>query len=164
MILAGFYKQESEATELLYEPKCVRTSDHTLLAKARHEYTYPVDGWIWFDNIESAYSFHGLATPEPEAVAAIQSLTAIDWQGLMNDLDMPPVGNGLFAEMVMINVAFAFQGYNMCLTFLRGGGSEAELRTLEFTYSVLSQYLSPSRVQALRDVLIENNIPIQVGI
>lgn len=55
----GFYKQYSE-TELFYGPTKITTPSFTLAAEEKDTYTYPVDGWYWFDTEAEAYSFFGL--------------------------------------------------------------------------------------------------------
>jgi len=43
----GFYKLEED--NWLYAPNFVYAPDYTLLKEDKDTYTYPVDGWIWYD-------------------------------------------------------------------------------------------------------------------
>ena len=47
----GFYKMDSE---LLYAPNFVEGSELCLYKQNKDSYTYPVQGWYWFDTIEQA--------------------------------------------------------------------------------------------------------------
>jgi hypothetical protein len=49
----GFYKVDPGG-ELLYAPNNVFGPDYNLSASDDEEYTYPVDGWYWFDSEEEA--------------------------------------------------------------------------------------------------------------
>lgn len=44
---AGFYKLEDE--NWLYAPNFVHAPDYILLKEEKDTYTYPVDGWNWYD-------------------------------------------------------------------------------------------------------------------
>lgn len=45
---SGFYKQNEEG-EWMYAPNFVYAPDYTLLKEEKDTYTYPVDGWTWYD-------------------------------------------------------------------------------------------------------------------
>jgi hypothetical protein len=47
--ISGFYKQ-NEIGEWEYAPNFVYAPDYTLLREDKDTYTYPVDGWSWYDN------------------------------------------------------------------------------------------------------------------
>ena len=51
---AGFYKRDPDSAELLYAPNAVYSPVFTLLKEQRADYSYPVDGWVWFENPEEA--------------------------------------------------------------------------------------------------------------
>ncbi len=56
----GFYNEE-----FFYAPNSVNFPDGTSLVKEKQEtYTYPVNGWTWFDSIEDAYVSQGKTPPE----------------------------------------------------------------------------------------------------
>lgn len=44
---AGFYKLEDE--NWLYAPNFVYAPDYTLEKEDKDTYTYPVDGWTWYN-------------------------------------------------------------------------------------------------------------------
>ena len=48
----SFYKKTTE--ELLVAPNFVMGPGFELRAEQRAEYTYPVDGWYWFDTLDEA--------------------------------------------------------------------------------------------------------------
>lgn len=56
MSTAGFYKLDGQ---LLEAPNFVLNKDYTLFKETKDQYTYPVDGWYWFDSIEEAISVLG---------------------------------------------------------------------------------------------------------
>ena len=43
----GFYKLEDEIWQ--YAPNFVYAPTYTLLKEEKDTYTYPVDGWTWYD-------------------------------------------------------------------------------------------------------------------
>jgi hypothetical protein len=51
---SGFYKNDNG--ELLYGPNFVLNKDYELRAENKDQYTYPVDGWSWFESEEEATS------------------------------------------------------------------------------------------------------------
>lgn len=57
---SGFYKLDGE---LLHGPNFVYAPTFTLLKELNNTYTYPQDGWYWFDSLELAQAFFGI-TPE----------------------------------------------------------------------------------------------------
>jgi hypothetical protein len=59
---SGFYKNDNGV--LLYGPNFVLNKDYELLRDKYNEYTYPVDGWHWFDTSEQAYTFFGIEPPQ----------------------------------------------------------------------------------------------------
>jgi hypothetical protein len=61
-VTAGFYKLDGV---LLYAPNYVLNKDYTLLKEQSDTYTYPVDGWAWYETEAEARSAFGL--PESDA-------------------------------------------------------------------------------------------------
>jgi hypothetical protein len=55
---AGFYK--FTANELRYAPTSVHAPNFTLIAADHASYTYPVEGWHYFDSYEAAESYFEL--------------------------------------------------------------------------------------------------------
>ena len=58
---SGFYKLDGE---LLYAPNYVLNADYELYRNQHESYTYPVDGWYWFDSELEAREFFGLPPSE----------------------------------------------------------------------------------------------------
>lgn len=59
---SGFYKLDGI---LLYGPNFVYNANYTLLRADHITYTYPVDGWYWFDSDAEARVFFNLPAIEP---------------------------------------------------------------------------------------------------
>lgn len=57
----GFYKFANE--ELFYGRNFVYNANYELIALNHEQYSYPVDGWYYFESKELAREFFGL--PEP---------------------------------------------------------------------------------------------------
>ena len=51
---SGFYKLDGE---LLYAPNYVLNANYELYKDQHESYTYPVDGWYWFDSELEAREF-----------------------------------------------------------------------------------------------------------
>jgi len=61
MSTSGFYKKD---IDIVYAPNLVYNINYTLNADIKDDYTYPIDGWYWFDSIESAYLFFDEQLPQ----------------------------------------------------------------------------------------------------
>ena len=61
MDTSGFYKLDGD--QLLYGPNFVINANYELKRENKDQYTYPVDGWYWFDSEQLAREFWNL--PEP---------------------------------------------------------------------------------------------------
>jgi len=59
---SGFYKNDNG--NLLYGPNFVLNKDYELRKENKANYTYPVDGWCWFDDEDSAYVYFNLEKPK----------------------------------------------------------------------------------------------------
>jgi len=59
-----FYKNDNG--QLLEAPNYVYSKDYTLLAEDKDSYTYPVDGWKWFDDEDQARLEYNLPKPEEQ--------------------------------------------------------------------------------------------------
>lgn len=62
---SGFYKKENENT-ILFAPNFVESSDCSLYRESKDDYSYPIDGWYWFDSREQAESFFNIPSTNPE--------------------------------------------------------------------------------------------------
>lgn len=59
---AGFYNWTGE--EMQFSPTSVYFPDGTaLVADIRDEFTYPHNGWSWYDSAEEAYAAAGVPMP-----------------------------------------------------------------------------------------------------
>jgi len=63
---AAFYKLDNGV--LLWAPNSVLHATYELHANQHQTYTYPVDGWTWFESDAEARAYFGLPEPEPEPV------------------------------------------------------------------------------------------------
>ena len=61
---SGFYKNLDGF--VLHGPNFVLNKDYELRSETKDEYTYPVDGWYWFDSKEEAYEFFGVELKDQE--------------------------------------------------------------------------------------------------
>ena len=64
MMTKGFYKNDDGM--VLHGPTMVSNTNYVLNDDLKDTYTYPVDGWYWFDSVEEAYLFFGLELPIEE--------------------------------------------------------------------------------------------------
>ena len=55
---SGFYKLDGEV--LLYGPHFVLNANYELRKEIHTEYTYPIDGWYWFETKQEAKNFFGI--------------------------------------------------------------------------------------------------------
>ena len=60
----GFYKLHKD--NLLHAPNFVESPTYALYKENKDDYTYPVDGWYWFESLEEAQNFFGIE-PEEES-------------------------------------------------------------------------------------------------
>jgi len=60
---SGFYKLDGE---LLYGLNFVLNKDYELRRELHDQYTYPVDGWSWFNSEIEACEFYGVTLPKSE--------------------------------------------------------------------------------------------------
>lgn len=58
----GFYKLDGES--LLYAPTFVCAPGYELRAEMKDNYTYPVDGWKWFNSVSEACVFFNIDEPK----------------------------------------------------------------------------------------------------
>lgn len=55
---SGFYKNDNG--DLLFGPNRVLNANYHFYRENHSEYTYPTDGWYWFDSEEEARTFFNL--------------------------------------------------------------------------------------------------------
>lgn len=66
---SGFYKKDPATEELLYGRFYVLNTEYELWREQKDTYTYPVDGWSWYDSEEEARTVLNVPVvlpPEPE--------------------------------------------------------------------------------------------------
>lgn len=63
---SGFYQVGIASSVFPYAPNLVMFPDGTSITKEKkNTYTYPINGWVWYDSIEDAYGSQGLVyTPD----------------------------------------------------------------------------------------------------
>lgn len=59
---SGFYKLD-EYGNMLYGPNFVISATHSLIAQLYNTYTYPTDGWYYFETQDAAYTFFNYVPP-----------------------------------------------------------------------------------------------------
>lgn len=52
---SGFYKYDDIQQEWYYGPNAVYNLNYELLRELKDTYTYPVDGWNWYDQSPDEY-------------------------------------------------------------------------------------------------------------
>ena len=75
MDTSGFYKLDS-TNVIICGPNYVYGAydQYRLFREQRETYTYPVDGWYWFDTEQAAYNFFGIEWyPEVETMGLIKN-------------------------------------------------------------------------------------------
>lgn len=80
-----FYKRQSE--ELLVAPNFVFSQEYSLKSEDKDTYTYPVDGWYWFDTLDKAIEFMAKKT-DNQVVTMRQARLALLKVGLLNNVDL----------------------------------------------------------------------------
>lgn len=58
MDTSGFYKKE--LFELRFAGNFVHTPNNSLIRDLAHTYTYPIEGWYWFESAQAAHDYFGL--------------------------------------------------------------------------------------------------------
>jgi hypothetical protein len=100
-----------------------------------------------------------------------------NYEQLLDDLDLPPIGNGLYAELISdkrysiygvelaLTVAQQAEGiYSLCRSALIEPLNEKDIRNLQFRFDSIFYMLSDEKKAMLKDVIDKNNIPITLFI
>ena len=61
----GFYKKDG--TGILFSPEIVEGNSYMLLSSERENYSYPIDGWVWAENLDGAINFFANEPKETSA-------------------------------------------------------------------------------------------------
>lgn len=82
-----FYKREGE--ELLVSHTRVEGPGFTLSVETHTEHTYPVNGWYWFDNLDSAMKgiSSSIVDGVPQVITIRQAHLALLSEGLLDDVE-----------------------------------------------------------------------------
>lgn len=88
---SGFYKTDNGG--LLYAPTQISSADFDLTRDLKDTYTYPANGWHWFDSEESARVFFNLPKPRPgqvlntSEIALWRARAVLKKKGLFDTID-----------------------------------------------------------------------------
>ena len=113
MNTSGFYKNDSGT--LLYAPLFVQASGFLLLRQDREEYTYPTEGWQWFDSKGEAIDAYGIIPPENEVEVAASFITP-KWGSWRKEMSRLPSFQLLF-QLIDQNGQGAAWAYLLNLLF-----------------------------------------------
>jgi hypothetical protein len=101
----------------------------------------------------------------PDPVPFVETLKP-NWQGALDDMDLPPIGNGLFAVGLMADRNLFLDLYQLLLRLednkALANDTVKEWRTFQFLFSMAMTVYSPAQIEAINQVLANNNIPISV--
>ena len=64
---SGFYKANEEKNALYYGQNGVYNSSYSLVRESKETYSYPVDGWTWYDSKEQALTAEGVVEVERQS-------------------------------------------------------------------------------------------------
>ena len=73
----GFYKLDQDGS-FLYGRFYVLNANYELHRHLKDTYTYPVDGWAWFDSEEQAMSALGYVPPKTEEEIRAEKLEELE--------------------------------------------------------------------------------------
>lgn len=76
MNTAGFYKLDQDGKTVICGPNYVLGpyGNYNLYKEKKDTYTYPIEGWYWFDSEEEAYKFFRIEwNPETETLGLIKN-------------------------------------------------------------------------------------------
>jgi hypothetical protein len=156
MDTSGFYKKYGNS--LSFSPSYIQSKDYTLVRAEKDTYTYPVDGWQWFDNAADAYTANGLPVPNAGDIAIqTQIASTADWEGFKKHLDT----SGIYQQMLGADFSLATDAFQ-AISFIQGGIEVNDnIRQLNVFYQVFKQKASPELVKSLGEAIARFNIPIQ---
>jgi hypothetical protein len=61
---SGFYLYQDGG--LTHAPNFVENKDYQLYRDLKDTYSYPINGWYWFDSINDACLFYNIPLPKPQ--------------------------------------------------------------------------------------------------
>ena len=74
---SGFYKVDPDGVTLLFGRFYVLNADYELHRHLKDTYSYPVDGWSWFESEEAARQALNCPVPKTEEEQAEELLAAL---------------------------------------------------------------------------------------
>lgn len=78
-----FFKKESE--DLINGGELISTPHVTLTKETKDEYTYPQDGWYWFDTLDEALVFFAeMGSNNNDSITPLQAELQLHKIGLLN--------------------------------------------------------------------------------
>jgi hypothetical protein len=158
MDTSGFYKQDGKS--LLYAPNWIQSKDYTLIAKEKDTYTYPVDGWQWFNDAAEAYAANGLPVPSAGDIAIqAQIASSADWDGLKTHLDT----TGIYQQLLGVDTGLLIDASQTISLIVAGIETASNIRQLNFLYGVLAQKAPPELMESLSTAIARFNIPIDTN-
>jgi hypothetical protein len=102
-------------------------------------------------------------------------ITAPDYQRFMDELDLPPIGNGLYAELISdrryaiygqelaLTVAQQAEGiYSLCRSALTLALNEKDIRNLQFRLDSIYYLMGEEQKARMRAAIANSNIPVTV--
>lgn len=75
MNTSGFYK--ADGNNLLYGKHFVLNNTYELRRETKDQHIYPVDGWKWFDNEESARTEYNIPVPVTDIFIGLPDLPGL---------------------------------------------------------------------------------------
>lgn len=165
---AGFYKLQSLGDKvLLYAPSFVQTPNALLTLQDKDNYTYPVDGWAYYESDVAAYSANNIELPSDETLeiqiaSGLTSQERLKWAHFSDLMDLPEKGgNGLF-QIILETFPFGGAMFLLVSNFVKGIGTEDELRLLNaYVNMVFSQLSSEQKASAIA-AIDSSGVPIVV--
>ena len=157
MDTSGFYKRDGDA--LLFAPNWIQSKGYTLIRADKDKYTYPVDGWSWFDDADAAYTTNKLPIPNDGDIAIqTQIASNVDWGGFISHLD----STGIYEQMLKVDFSVATDAFQ-AISFIMGGIAVVDnIRQINIFYQVFVQKSPPELIKTLSEAIARFNIPINI--
>lgn len=92
-----FYKRDDE--QLLIAPNYVSGPNFQLEATLKDTYTYPVQGWYWFNTLDDALSSPSLKSSAASAVTMRQARLAMLQKGVLDQVEAAITAAGKTAQI-----------------------------------------------------------------
>jgi hypothetical protein len=148
----GFYKLRDG--ELFYAPESVSSLDYDLHRDLRLTYTYPIDGWRWFDTENEARAFYGLAQLESP-----EEQTGPNYRGFYDDLIAAPVYQTIRAKATLFQPLLA-ASTEFIAAFADAKAGRPNVDAIRMSVWNLFYWLqpAPADIAAIQQMLIANKL------